>query len=106
MLHFGSFSIRTDIFVLILSVALTAIQLLLCFKVKNKLIRLIPVILFSFLTAIFFVLIFVFEGWDSLGFLVLAICSAVILAACGIAWGIWWVVSKKLLQSKNTEAKL
>ena len=95
MLHFGSFNIRTDIFVLILSVVILTVQFLFCFKVKNTIVRLIPVCLFSCLTLVFTALIFVFEGWDSLGFLLLAICSAVLLLVCGLGWGIWRLVKNR-----------
>lgn len=98
MLHFGSFDIRTDIFVLILSILLLTVQLLLCFKVKKTVVRIIPVCLLSCLTAVFITLIFVSEGWDSLGFLLLAICSAALLLVCGLGWGIWWFVKT----GKNT----
>ena len=95
MLHFGSFDIRTDIFVLILSAILLIAQLLLCFKVKKTVVRLIPVCLLSCLTVVFTALIFVFEGWDSLGFLIIAICSAALLLVCGLGWGIWWLVKNR-----------
>ena len=50
MLDFGLFDIRTDIFVLIVSVVFLLIQLLLCFKVKPIWIRLLPLLLFFVLT--------------------------------------------------------
>ena len=95
MLHFGLFEIRTDMFVLLLSVLLLFVQLFLCFNVKKKWIRLLPVCLFFLLTVTFIVLSFVFEGWDSFGFFFLAICSIVLLFVCGISWCIWWLVNRR-----------
>lgn len=95
MLHFGLFDIRTDVFVLLLSVILMLLQVLLCFKFKNRIIRLIPVCLTLMLTVIFVALGFIFDGWDALGFIFLAICSAVLLLCSGIGWGIWAIVRKK-----------
>ena len=94
MIDFGIFEIKTEIFILILSVLMLALQLLLCFKVKKLLLRLLPAILFAILTMAFFVLIFLSEGWDSVGFLLLAICSAALLLFCGIGWGIWAILRK------------
>ena len=94
MLDFGIFEIKTEIFILILSVLVLALQLLLCFKATRLFVRLLPAILFAILTAVFFVLIFLSEGWDSVGFLLLAICAAALLLCCGIGWGIWAIVRK------------
>ena len=89
MLHFGPVDIRTDLFVLIVSVLFFALQLMLCFKVKKLRIRLLPTLVPLILTVTFTFLVFVFEGWDSLGFLILALCTAYPLLACGMAWTIW-----------------
>ena len=95
MLHFGSFEIETDIFVYIVAVIVLLVQLLLCFKVKNKHIRLMPVYLFSLLTAVFRMLSFVFDDWDRVGFVVLAVCAAFFLLVCGAAWAIWRFVKRR-----------
>ncbi len=92
MLDFGIFEIKTEYFVLILSVLTLSLQLLLCFKAKKLFSRLLPMILFAILTVVFFVLIFLSEGWDSIGFLLLAICAAALLLVCGIGWGIWGII--------------
>ena len=47
MIHIGSFEIKTEIFVLIVSLLLMSIQLLLCFKAKRLWVRLIPFGLFA-----------------------------------------------------------
>ncbi|MBQ2251349.1 MAG: hypothetical protein II329_00130 [Clostridia bacterium] len=95
MLHFGSFDIRTDIFVYIVATIVLLVQLLLCFKVKNKHIRLMPVYLFSLLTVVFGILAIFFDGWDRVGFLVLAACAAFFLLVCAAAWAVWRVVNRR-----------
>lgn len=95
MLDFGIFEIRTDIFVLIVSVLCLLLQFFLCGKLKKTFVKLLPVILFSFIILIFLVLASVFDDWDRFGFLVLALCFAIPLAACGIGWGIWAIVKKQ-----------
>ena len=94
MLDFGLFEIRTDIFILILSVLTVIVQLFLCAKIKKLIIRLIPTIVLATVTVVFTILIFVFDGWDSVGFLLLAVWTAFLLGACGAAWALWWLLTK------------
>lgn len=105
MLDFGLFKIRTDIFLLILSVILMVLQIILCAKLRSKLIKLLPIIVLSSVTLVFTVLIFVFDGWDSIGFLLLAIWSAFLLAMCGVAWAVWYLF-KKIKSRKKNEVSL
>ena len=103
MLDFGLFEIRTDIFILLMSVLTLILQVLLCFGIKKLWIRLIPPCLLTFITAVFTMLIFVFDGWDSIGFLLLALWTAILLVASGLGFGIWGVTGfvKKHLNSKT-----
>ncbi|MBO4979004.1 MAG: hypothetical protein J6D16_01205 [Clostridia bacterium] len=95
MLDFGIFEIKTEVFLLILAVLTLALQLVLCFKAKSLALRLLPAILFAVATVVFFTLVFLTDGWDSLGFLLLALCSAMLLAVCGIGFAIWAIVKKR-----------
>lgn len=86
-------NIELTTFVLILSiVVLLPIQLLLCFKVKNRIIRLVPVIVLFILTIIFIVTSVTVTGWDGLGYIFLAIFTGFMLLMCGIGWGIWAII--------------
>ena len=89
MLHFGAFDIRTDLFILTLSATILLLQLILCFKIKTRWIRLSPVVLLAVLVAVFCVLGVFFDGWDRVGFLFLAVAAALLLLVCRAAWGIW-----------------
>ena len=86
--------------VLIFSVVvLLPIQLLLCFKVKSKAIRLLPVILLSIPTIIFVMMSVAITGWDGLGYIFLAIFTGFMLLMCGVGWGIWAI--NKLVKKKT-----
>ena len=98
MNNFKIFEISSEVFLLVLSSVLLLIQLLLCFKSKNNFIKLVPVILLSLLILIFCVCIFVFDGWDSVGFIFLAICSLALLVVCGIGWLIWFIARKSKIK--------
>lgn len=95
MLDFGFFEIDTSVFVFIVSVLVLLLQLLLCFKVKRFFIRLLPIVLFLVVAIVFVVMIPFSSGWDSLGFLFLAIFFGYVALVCGIGWGIWAIVKHK-----------
>ncbi len=95
MIDFGIFEIKTELFLLILAVLTLVLQLVLSFKVRSLALRLLPATLFAVSTAVFFVLVFVTDGWDSLGFLLLALCTAMLLAVCGIGFAVWAIVKKR-----------
>ena len=99
MIHFGSFEIGGEIFVWILACVLLIIQLILCFKAKRNIIRLIPVMLFAGLTIVFLCLTYISEDWDSIGFFFLTITSIVSLIGCGISWGIYGI--NKAIKNNN-----
>ena len=80
-------------------VVLLLIQLLICFKVKNKVIRLLPVILLFIFTIFFVAMTSTATGWDNLGYVFLAIFTGFMWLMCGIAWGIWAIV--KLIKKKK-----
>ena len=80
MIDFGIFEIKTELFLLILAVVTLALQLFLCFKVRSLALRLLPATLFAVATVVFFVLVFVTDGWDSLGFLLLALCTVYLVS--------------------------
>ena len=78
---------------LIISVALLLpIQLLLCFKVKSRTIRLLPITILSILAVAFIFLNFATPGWDGLGYVFLAIFAGIMIFMCGIGWGLWAII--------------
>ena len=83
-------------------VVLLPIQILLCFKVKSRAIRLLPVILLSIPTIIFVMMSVVITGWDGLGYIFLAIFTGFMLLMCGVGWGIW-AITKSVKKRKNEE---
>ena len=94
------FEISSEVFLLVLSIIILSVQILLCFKSKNNFIKLIPVILLLILIVVFSVLIFVFDGWDSIGFLFFALCSFALLVVCGIGWLIWFIAKKSRMKKQ------
>lgn len=83
----------TTLTLIVSVVILLPIQLLLCFKVKSRTIRLLPIVILSVLTVAFVVMCFSIPGWDGLGYVFLAIFTGFMMFMCGIGWGIWAIVS-------------
>lgn len=69
-------------------------QLFLCFKVRNLLIKLLPIITLLILIVSFFCMSQFAEGWDGLGYIILAMLAGILLVACVFAWIIWFVVKR------------
>ena len=70
-------------------VVVLPIQLALCFKVKSKVVRLLPVIILSILTLIAGVASATSIDWSALFYLIFAVYLGIMLSVCGIGWGIW-----------------
>ena len=71
------------------------LQLILCFKVKSKVIRLLPVIVLSILTIISAIASAISIDWSALFYLVLAIYFGIMVFVCCVGWAIWAIKMKK-----------
>ena len=91
MIHIGSFEIKTEIFVLIVSLLLMSVQLLLCFKAKRLWVRLIPFVLFAGTAAILLVASFIGDYYAPI-FFIYAIYSGFLALVCACGWAIWWII--------------
>lgn len=85
---FGDIELTT-LTIIISIVIFLPVQLLLCFKVKNLVVRLTPIILLSVLSAVFIVLWLSTPGWDGLFYAFFAIFVGFMIFMCGVGWIIW-----------------
>lgn len=102
MLAFG-FIDGTEIVGIGLMAAVLAVQLLLCFKGKRKVVRLIPVFVFLLLTVASLVMVYALDSWSSLGFFLLAVGMAALLGVCCLGWiifGITALIKKRKARSE------
>ena len=95
----------TTLTIIVAVAAILPIQLLLCFKVKNLLLRLIPSMLFAIVTISFFAMIFSSQDWDSIGYAILAMLAGILLLMTGVAWGLWGIVGCVRKNKKKKESK-
>lgn len=65
------------------------LQLVLCFKVRRRALRPLPAVLFAGAAVVFLLMSAAVSDWTGVFYLVLAIFSGILLAACGLGWGIW-----------------
>ena len=92
MIHIGNFAIPTDVLIICACIIMFAVQLALCTYVKQFLIRLAPVILFSISSVTLFIAARSAMDWDALGYLFLAVFAAFCDAACGLAWAFFGLI--------------
>lgn len=72
------------------------IQSFLCFKVKSRIIRLLPIILCLLLVIAFVIRIAITPpGWERFGCLLMIMQAIYTMAICGITWVIWAVAKHK-----------
>ncbi len=104
MIHIGSLDIKTEIFVLIVSLFLLSVQLLLCFKAKKLWIRLIPFGLFAGTAAILLLASFIGDYYAPI-FFIYAIYSGFLTLPCVGGWAIWWIVDSLVAYIRKSSKK-
>ena len=82
----------TSLLVMAGCIVLFVIQLLLCLLSRRVFVRLIPTVLAVLFAGGCFAMIFLSTGWDAIGYLLLATVACFPMAACVLAWIIFFVV--------------
>lgn len=83
------------------------IQLLLCFNIKSRFIRLLPVsVVVSFIVICIWGIAITPPSWERLGYVFLAYYSFLVLAIFGLAWLIWWLLKGRNILAKKQGSKL
>ncbi len=104
MIHIGSFDIKTEIFVLIVSLILVSVQLLLCFRAKKLWVRLIPFGLFAGTAAALLLASFIGDYYAPI-FFIYAIYSGFLALPCAGGWAIWWIVDSLVAYIRRSSKK-
>lgn len=88
--------------ILIVSVMIVLpVQLLLCFTVRNRAIRLLPVIILSVFIGIVVIMAIAVDDLRVVGYVLLAVYAGFMLFSCVIGWGIW-AITKKIKKRRGT----
>ena len=82
----------TNLLVVVAWIVVFAIQLLLCLLSRRVFVRSIPIVLAVLFAGGCFAMIFLSTGWDAIGYLLLATIACFPIAACLLAWVIYFVV--------------
>ncbi len=88
------FEIDTTSFVILSSLLIFILQFLLCLKSKKFLIKLIPLIFLSALAIVFFTCSIFVDGWDTIGYIFIALFAVALLFICVIAWVLQSIIKK------------
>ena len=104
LLQLGLSCMRIDLLIL-LTLGLIAIQFLLCLKIKNKWIHLLPILIFPCTFVVLFLIAVLIEGWEGLALIVFAIHPMIALLTYAIGRGLWYIggiffVDKRLKEKK------
>lgn len=84
----------TVLVIMISAVLFLSIQLLLCFRIKCLIIRLLPLIILFVTAAVFILITLPATGWTGLYYILFAIYAAIALFMCGLGWAVWFIVSR------------
>ena len=77
------------------SLLVLAVQLLLCFKVKNVFLKLMPMVLLIISTIALYVVGQSLDPWEGFAYGVLSAFSFIWLIVCGVCWGTWAIIGKR-----------
>lgn len=91
----------TEVIVYLSVLAMIPLQLFLCFKVNNKVLRLLPAGILTLLIIIFMCMIQFANGWDGIGYAILAMFAGILLAGCIFAWVVFFVYKRKINSQIN-----
>lgn len=91
----GSGETVPAIIVFISVISTLVLQLLLCFKAKKIIIKLLPIAPLIVSTVVFSICSATINGWDGLGYLFFAILSIGLIWVCGLGWGVWAITRKR-----------
>ena len=85
---------EAEIFAVITAIIVLAVQLVLCFKVRNRWIRLLPACLCVIAAAASLALTYFHDGWGGVAYMLLMIFCVCLLLVCGIGWLAWAIIKK------------
>ena len=76
----------------VIGLIILALQLVLCFKAKKLIVKLLPAILLVAAIILFYVLIFIIQDRSAIGFGIFAVFAEVLLFFDVVAWVIWGII--------------
>lgn len=92
-----------QIALIVSTVIILPLQLLLCFRVKSRILRLMPAILLTAISIVWLILLAQnAPGIAGVVYLIFAAYTGFMLSCCGIGWSIWAIVTvvKKKMASR------
>ena len=81
------------------AILILIVQLILCFRSKKTLVKLLPAAVFVVAAITFYIIAICTKDWSAFVYIIIAVLSGVLLAVSAIAWGIWAIV--RYVKKKN-----
>ncbi len=106
MVNLGFVKIDFSNFIgILIGLVIFVVQLILLFKGKYIIIKLLPVILLVTAGIVCFIGLLLSTGWDAIGWLLLVVFAIIFLCVCAGAWAIYGIVKliKLIVKSKKAE---
>lgn len=91
----GSVEINSLNLLLVSAAVVLGVQLLLCFTVKNRFVRLAPMFLLFAAAVVSFILSACINGWDGFGYLFFAFLFAILTTVCGLGVFAWRMIQNR-----------
>lgn len=92
-IHFGNIEITSAVLLFSLFLLLP-LQIFLCFKVKSKILRLLPTIILALVAIVLFGASFLAKGWDGLIYLILSYSAGGMFIVCLIGFAISAIIKR------------
>ncbi len=103
MVDLGFIKIDASNFIaIIIGIVIFALQMILLFKGKFLIIKLLPILLCAIASVVFIITTFTTEGWDALGWLLLFVFALIYLGVCAFAWVVYGII-KLFTRKKSLE---
>ena len=85
----------TEHVAVLIVIAVFVLQLIFCSKANRVFFKLLPTIITFISAAGCFIMIYISNGWDAVGYLFLAIFAAFCFAVCLLAWLLWGIFRRR-----------
>ena len=74
------------------AIVIFSLQLLLCYKIKNPFLKLLPAFVITAFDVYYFIMMKIATSWDALGYALLWILSVIAFMAIALAWIVWVII--------------
>lgn len=90
-----------SLIIFVIAFVALSLQMLLCLKVRNIFLKLIPTVVTTGISIYFFIMLKTVTGWSALGYALLWIISLIVILSLIIAWIVYLLIKIIKRRKKN-----